>query len=251
MNDYKNYLVGWTHDELQRVLDQVRAGVILSEQDYDNMMKLATNVFSGDYRDLINKPDFEQIIGDYIVDHAILNESMVLAAILAEIDKIDFSVYATKDDLLTKSNVDHNHDSLYGSKANEHNHANKDILERINQATIDFWNKGGNIDLTPYSKTADVDKKLNTKVDKVAGMSLIANEDIAKIHDHEFNMDALNSITENKILSWDNKSEFSGQYNDLKNKPVIPTEMSDLNNDLGYLTAEDYDDIDITIDGID
>ena len=36
------------------------------------------------------------------------------------------------------------------------------------------------------------------------------------------NLSTLNKITESKIKAWDAKSNFSGSYNDLTNKPVIP-----------------------------
>ena len=44
------------------------------------------------------------------------------------------------------------------------------------------------------------------------------------------------SITNADITYWNNKSNFSGNYNDLKNKPVIPTRTSQLTNDSGYIT---------------
>ena len=44
------------------------------------------------------------------------------------------------------------------------------------------------------------------------------------------------TITEEDIISWDNKSDFSGNYNDLTNKPTIPSKVSDLNNDSGFIT---------------
>lgn len=47
------------------------------------------------------------------------------------------------------------------------------------------------------------------------------------------------SITEQDISNWNNKSEFSGNYNDLTNKP---TKLSDFNNDSGFITS-DYHDI--------
>ena len=46
------------------------------------------------------------------------------------------------------------------------------------------------------------------------------------------------NITEENITSWNNKSEFSGNYNDLTNKPTIPTSTSDLENDSGFITNE-------------
>lgn len=43
-------------------------------------------------------------------------------------------------------------------------------------------------------------------------------------------------ITEENITSWNNKSNFSGSYNDLDNKPIIPTSTSQLTNDSDYTT---------------
>jgi lysophospholipase L1-like esterase len=48
------------------------------------------------------------------------------------------------------------------------------------------------------------------------------------------------NIKETDISKWNNKSEFSGNYNDLSNKPTIPTvptNVSAFNNDKGYLTS--------------
>ena len=45
------------------------------------------------------------------------------------------------------------------------------------------------------------------------------------------------NITEADILRWDsNDDSFSGDYNDLRNKPLIPTKTSELENDIGFLT---------------
>ena len=41
-------------------------------------------------------------------------------------------------------------------------------------------------------------------------------------HSHN-NLATLHKITEAKIKAWDAKSDFSGSYNDLTNKPTIPT----------------------------
>lgn len=48
------------------------------------------------------------------------------------------------------------------------------------------------------------------------------------------------SITTEKITAWDAKSDFSGSYNDLSDKPTIPTvptNVSAFTNDSGYLTS--------------
>ena len=48
---------------------------------------------------------------------------------------------------------------------------------------------------------------------------------------------AAHGITSTDISNWNSKSDFSGNYNDLTNKPTIPTATSDLTNDSGYITS--------------
>lgn len=45
------------------------------------------------------------------------------------------------------------------------------------------------------------------------------------------------AITTTNIEDWNNKSEFSGSYNDLTNRPTIPSKTSELTNDSGFLTG--------------
>ena len=66
------------------------------------------------------------------------------------------------------------------------------------------------------------------KVDKETGKSLLADTDksnyddaVSKAHTHD-NKTVLDGITSDKVSAWDNKSEFSGSYNDLSDKPIIP-----------------------------
>ena len=44
-------------------------------------------------------------------------------------------------------------------------------------------------------------------------------------------------ITSANITAWNNKSDFSGSYTDLTNKPSIPANTSDLTNDSGFITS--------------
>jgi hypothetical protein len=49
----------------------------------------------------------------------------------------------------------------------------------------------------------------------------------------------IKKITEQNIADWNAKSDFSGNYNDLVNKPnvpTVPTNLGAFNNDVGYLT---------------
>lgn len=58
--------------------------------------------------------------------------------------------------------------------------------------------------------------------------------------DPVFNASVAKNITSTDITNWNNKSNFSGSYNDLTNKPtipVVPTNISSFTNDSNYQTA--------------
>lgn len=59
-------------------------------------------------------------------------------------------------------------------------------------------------------------RKMETK--KIKYKNLVSTET-----DPVFTSSAASGITENDITNWNNKSDFSGDYNDLSNKPSIPT----------------------------
>ena len=61
--------------------------------------------------------------------------------------------------------------------------------------------------------------------------------DLSAVHEHT-NKDVLDSITALDISAWNAKSDFSGSYNDLTDKPTIPTNVSQLTNDLSLATEE-------------
>lgn len=59
-----------------------------------------------------------------------------------------------------------------------------------------------------------------------------------------FTASAASEITSTDITNWNSKTSFSGDYDDLTNKPTIPTKTSDLTNDSGFTTfSGDYDDL--------
>ena len=57
-------------------------------------------------------------------------------------------------------------------------------------------------------------------------------------HTHA-NKSVLDSISSSDITSWNNKSEFSGSYTDLTDKPTIPDELSDLSDDSTHRLVTD------------
>ena len=47
------------------------------------------------------------------------------------------------------------------------------------------------------------------------------------------------AITTTDISNWNGKSNFSGSYNDLSDKPTIPTQTSQLTNNSNFITSSD------------
>jgi len=80
----------------------------------------------------------------------------------------------------------------------------------------------------------DLLAKVGAKADKTYVDTGFAKK--TELHNHT-NKTVLDGITSTKVTEWDNKSTFSGNYNDLTNKPSIPIKLSQLTNDSGYLTS--------------
>ena len=123
------------------------------------------------------------------------------------------------------------------------------VRDKINEASL----SGGEVDLSDYATKSE----LSNKVDKENGKGLSSNdyttEDKNKlkaieegankyIHptSHSANMITTDSthrfVTDSEKATWNNKSDFSGSYNDLLNKPNIPTKVSELTNDSNFAT---------------
>jgi len=54
--------------------------------------------------------------------------------------------------------------------------------------------------------------------------------------DPAFNSSVAKGISQTDTSSWNNKSEFDGNYKSLTNQPVIPSKTSELANDAGFIT---------------
>lgn len=82
-------------------------------------------------------------------------------------------------------------------------------------------------------------KEDKTKLD---GIALKANN---YIHPEKHPASIITQDTNNRFCTdtekgiWNGKSDFSGSYNDLTEKPVIPTKVSQLINDSGFLTPNE------------
>lgn len=78
-------------------------------------------------------------------------------------------------------------------------------------------------------------------------LELRLKADKTELHEHS-NLETLERLTNKDLEKWNNKSDFSGSYEDLTNKPSIPSKISELENDEGYLT--EHQDISGKVDKI-
>ena len=196
-----------------------------------------------DYSEISNTPTIPSIEG---LATEIYVDTKIAEAQLSG-GEIDLSGYVTKDELNNKAD-----------KTELHSHNNKNILDGITQDKISSWDnksdfsgKYEDLENPPTIPTVDVNKnyvdtQLNKKVDKKNGYSLISNTEIQRLanvdnyddseikntleskanktelHSHN-NKTVLDGITSTKIQEWNNKSDFSGKYEDLENPPTIPS----------------------------
>ena len=101
---------------------------------------------------------------------------------------------------------------------------------------------GGEVDLSGYATKEEIPTK-TSQLTNDSGY-LTVHQDIthlatkAELHTHS-NKTVLDNITQSDLNNWNSKSNFSGSYNDLTNKPTIPTKTSELTNDSSYVN-ENY-----------
>lgn len=100
-----------------------------------------------------------------------------------------------------------------------------------NKPTINGVEIGGDMSLDTLGipSTDDVPTKLSELTNDAGYLKSEA--------DPLFNASIASTITQENLDTWNAKSNFSGNYNDLTNKPTIPTKLSQLTNDRGFITS--------------
>lgn len=88
-------------------------------------------------------------------------------------------------------------------------------------STSDFNTYSGSVDTALNSKASQTD------LNALSG-TVTAHTSNTSIH-----------VSPEQIAAWNAKSDFSGNYNDLSNKPTIPSKTSDLTNDSDFATTGD------------
>lgn len=124
-------------------------------------------------------------------------------------------------------------DSISENKIAENSIGNSKIQENAiteNKLALELQEKINNNDV--YAKQQDLIKS-NKRIENLEAIdhskyltehqSLDGYAKTTDLHSHT-NKEVLDNITSDKVTSWDNKSDFSGSYNDLTDKPTIPSE---------------------------
>ena len=87
------------------------------------------------------------------------------------------------------------------------------------------------------SKTSDLTNDSGFQTASDVQTAITVKADLSALTSHTGNTTI--HVTAAEKEAWNAKSDFSGSYNDLTNKPTIPSKTSDLTNDSGFQTAND------------
>ena len=135
------------------------------------------------------------------------------------------------------------------AKLNEIDNLDIDAVKENGVATITITKKDGTQEsFNLYDgEGAITDYKSLENKPSIGGVELVGDKTLEELNIQEkgnyltsendplFKQSASYGITNQDIKNWNNKSEFSGNYDDLNGKPKIPTKTSELTNDSGYI----------------
>lgn len=204
--------------------------------------------FSGDYDDLTNKPTIPTVptnVSDFTNDAGYITSD----DISGKTNQSDFTAHTAN----TTAHVTASEKSTWNSKSDFSGNYN-DLSNKptIPSKTSDLTNDS-NFATTGDVQTATNDMATKTWVGQqgyltqhqdisgkqdVSGMTAYTKTSAFTAHTASTTV----HVTANEKATWNAKSDFSGSYNDLSNKPTIPTSASQLTNDSGYITSSALDD---------
>lgn len=209
--------------------------------------------FSGSYTDLTDKPTIPDELSDLSDDstHRLVTDTEKSTWNA----KSDFSGSYT--DLSNKPTIpsktsDLTNDSGYTTFSGSYNDlTDKPTIPTVPTALSSFTDDLGSSPTHTHSQYLTSHQDISGKVDKEIGKGLSSNDftttyknnvdsNTSARHTHS-NKTVLDGISSSDITNWNNKSTFSGEYDDLTNKPTIPTKVSDLTNDSGFITNSYHD----------
>lgn len=194
----------------------------ITETDINNWNHKSN--FDGNYNELYNKPNLSMY-----ATKSELNEGLSGKVSKEEGMGLSQNSFTTeeKNKLSTLENYD---DTEIVNELNT-----KADISSIPTKTSDLTNDSGFItntvdDLVNYPTNSSVDAAIGGKQNKIDSDNKLSSDLV------DDTTSANKFVTTSDITTWNNKSDFSGDYNDLTNKPTIPTLTSQLTNDSGFIT---------------
>ena len=97
----------------------------------------------------------------------------------------------------------------------------KSLANKLDELTENITTHTHDQYLTSIPSEYVTESELNSKGYLTQHQDISGKADKTELHSHS-NKSVLDGITSAKITEWNNKSNFSGNYNDLTNKPTIP-----------------------------
>lgn len=139
---------------------------------------------------------------------------------------------------------------IANTKLNELDNINIEATKENGVATITITNKDGSKEIVNLydAEGAITNYEMLDNKPSINGVELVGNKTLEELNIQEkgdyltgendplFKQSASYGITSQDIKNWNNKSEFSGNYKDLNDKPTIPTKTSELINDNNYIS---------------
>lgn len=191
INKDEKYLhLDYYHDEIEALLDKINEGYVLSKEQYDKLTKVfdpdTVIGFSGDYNDLINKPDIVEEIRKSLTELKIETSETVDQKLDSLQDSIEESIQQTA---AGKSDLGHGHDileikdlqSILNSKAEFlHNHDEAYPTFEFLQEKLKELEVIAGVDLSNYITKDLLQEALNNKANKAHIHSM---NDISDLND--------------------------------------------------------------------
>lgn len=187
-----------------------------------------------------NKPPIDKGTGNYAVVEGYANTASGNISHAEGNGNTASGDYSHAEGRLTEASGDYSHAQNF-----------KTIAKGTAQTALGAWNVEDNSDtylLIVGNGQSDDDRSnaltvkwngdVNAAGDITDGSGHTLSDALTSETDPVFSASVAAGITSEDISTWNGKSDFSGDYDDLTNKPTIPTDTSDLTNGAGFLTSE-------------